>query len=81
MLFRSGSKFILLVLYADNIMLASSDIGLLHETKRFFSNNFEVKDLGNASFVLAYRFIETVIIVFLAYHKRHILIKCLVDLA
>ena len=48
----NGSKFILLVLYVDNIMLASSDIGLLHETKRFFSNNFEVKDLGNASFVL-----------------------------
>ena len=48
----SESKFILLVLYVDDILLASSDIGLLYETKRFFSNNFEVKDLGNASFVL-----------------------------
>ena len=28
----------------------------------------------------AYKFIEIVLMVFLAYHKRHILIKCLVDL-
>ena len=48
----SGSKFILLVLYVNDILLASSDIGLLHETKIFLSKNFEMKDLGNASFVL-----------------------------
>ena len=49
----NGSKFILLVLYVDDILLASNDIGLLHETKRFLSNNFEMKDLVNASFVLS----------------------------
>ena len=48
----SGSKFIFLILYVDDILLASSDIGLLHETKKFLSKNFEMKDLGNASFVL-----------------------------
>ena len=48
----SGSKFILLVLYVDDILLASNDIGLLHETKIFLSKNFEMKGLGNASFVL-----------------------------
>ena len=48
----SGSKFIFLILYVDDILLASSDIGLLHETKKFISKNFEMKDLGNASFVL-----------------------------
>ena len=46
------SKFIILVLYLDDILLASSDIELLHETKRFLSNKFDMKDLGNASFVL-----------------------------
>ena len=48
----SRSKFIFLVLYVDDILLASSDVGLLHETKRFLSRNFDMKDLGEASFVI-----------------------------
>ena len=48
----SGRKFIFLILYVDDILLASSDLGLLHETKRMLSNNFDMKDLGEASFVL-----------------------------
>ena len=48
----SGSKHIFLVLYVDDILLASNDIGLLHETKTFLSKKFEMKDLGDASFVL-----------------------------
>ena len=48
----SGSKNIFLVLYVDDILLASSDVGLLHETNKFFTKNFEMKDLGNSSFVL-----------------------------
>ena len=51
-----GSKFILLVLYVDDILLTSNVIGgLFHETKRFLSNNFKMKDFGNASFVLGIR--------------------------
>jgi hypothetical protein len=48
----SGSKFVLLLLYVDDILLASNDIGMLHDTKRFLSQHFDMKDLGNASFVL-----------------------------
>ena len=48
----SGSKFIFLVLYVDDILLAISDINLLHETKRFLSRNFAMKDLGEASYVI-----------------------------
>ncbi|KAJ7959777.1 Retrotransposon protein, putative, Ty1-copia subclass [Quillaja saponaria] len=48
----SGSKFIILVLYVDDILLASSDVGLLHETKLMLSKTFDMKDLGEASFVL-----------------------------
>ena len=48
----SGSKHIYLVLYVDDILLATNDIGMFHETKRFLSKKFEMKDLGDASFVL-----------------------------
>jgi hypothetical protein len=49
--FRSR-KFIFLILYVDDIILASSDVSLLLETKRFLSSNFNMKDLSEASFVL-----------------------------
>jgi hypothetical protein len=49
--FRSR-KFIFLILYVDDILLASSDVSVLLETKRFLSSNFDMKDLGEASFVL-----------------------------
>lgn len=45
-------KFIFFILYVDDILLASSDVGLLHETKQMLSKNFDTKDLGEASFVL-----------------------------
>ena len=48
----SRSKYISLVLYVDDILLAPNDISLLQETKRFLSKQFEMKDLGDASFVL-----------------------------
>ncbi|GKD49538.1 retrovirus-related pol polyprotein from transposon TNT 1-94 [Tanacetum coccineum] len=47
----SGSKFIFLVLYIDDILLATNDVGLLHKTKEYLSNNFEMKDMGEASYV------------------------------
>ena len=47
-----SENFIFLILYVDDILLASSDVGLLLETKKFLSSNFDMKDLGEASFVL-----------------------------
>ena len=47
-----GSKFIFLVVYVDDILLASNDMALLLETKSFLSKNFEMKDLGDVSFVI-----------------------------
>ena len=48
----NGSKYIFMVLYVDDILLVTNDIGMLYETKRFLSRNFEMKDLGDTSFVL-----------------------------
>jgi hypothetical protein len=48
----SGSKFTFLILYVDNILLASRDLGLLHETKKFLSKNFEMKYIVEATYVI-----------------------------
>lgn len=48
----SGSKFIILVLYVDDILLAANDLGILHETKDFLSKNFDMKNMGEASYVI-----------------------------
>lgn len=47
-----GGKLIILVLYVDDILLASNDKNMLHETKNFLSTHFDMKDLGEASYVL-----------------------------
>jgi hypothetical protein len=44
--------FIILVLYVDDILLASNDKNLLFETKEFLSSNFDMKNLGDISYVL-----------------------------
>ena len=46
-----NEKFIFLILYVDDILLASSNIDLLLETKKFLSSTFDMKDLGEASFI------------------------------
>ncbi|OMO59932.1 reverse transcriptase [Corchorus capsularis] len=47
-----GNKFIILVLYVDDILLVTNDAGLLHDVKKFLSNKFEMKDMGEASYVI-----------------------------
>jgi hypothetical protein len=48
----SGSNFTILVLYVDDILLASNSLDMLHESKRLLSHNFDMKDLGEASYVI-----------------------------
>eukprot|EP00253_Pinus_taeda_P006406 PITA_06406 len=36
----------------DDILLATNDKGLLHEVKQFLSKNFDMKDMGEASYVI-----------------------------
>ena len=47
-----NEKYIFLVLYVDDILLASSDVNLPLKTKKFLSSKFDMKDLGEATFVL-----------------------------
>ena len=48
----SGSKICFLVLYVDDILLATKDKGLLYEVKQFLSKNFDMKDMGDVSYVI-----------------------------
>ena len=48
----SGRKFIFLILYVDDVLLGSNDLGFLMDVKRMLSQNFDMKDLGEANFVL-----------------------------
>lgn len=43
----------LYVLYTDDSFLAINDFELLHETKQILSKTFEMKDVGEASFLLS----------------------------
>ncbi|CAL2256677.1 unnamed protein product [Prunus armeniaca] len=47
----SGSNFIFLVLYVDDILLATNNLSML-AAKFFLSSHFEMKDMGEASYVL-----------------------------
>ena len=48
----SGSMICYLVLYVVDILLATNDLGTLHEVKQFLSKNFDMKDIGEASYVI-----------------------------
>ena len=48
----NGSKYISLFLYVDDILLATNDTDLLIETKQLLFSHFDMKDLGEASYVL-----------------------------
>ncbi|RDX74089.1 hypothetical protein CR513_46198, partial [Mucuna pruriens] len=48
----SGSRFIILVLYVDDILLVTTNVAMLHNVKKFLSSNFEMKDMDEASYVI-----------------------------
>ena len=48
----SENKICFLVLYVDDILLATSDKVLLYEVKQFLSKNFDMKDMGETSYVI-----------------------------
>ena len=48
----SWSKYIFLVLYVDDILFVANDTDMLVETKQLLFSRFDMKDLGEASYVL-----------------------------
>ena len=48
----SGSKIYFLILYVDDILLRTNDRDLMHEVKLFLSKHFDMKDMGDAFYVI-----------------------------
>ena len=48
----SGSKYIFLVLYVEDILLATNDNDMLVEINQLLFSHFDIKDMGEASYVL-----------------------------
>jgi hypothetical protein len=47
-----GGNFVLLSLYVDDILIASNDKVTLAKVKAWLSSKFDMKDMGEASYVL-----------------------------
>jgi Reverse transcriptase (RNA-dependent DNA polymerase) len=60
-----------LILYVDDILLASNDKDILHNTKNFLFKNFKVKDLGDVSYVLGIEILWDILQCVLSLSKRN----------
>lgn len=49
---RSNYKFLILSLYVDNILIVASDIKYVKEIKEWVSTTFEMKNMGEESYIL-----------------------------
>jgi hypothetical protein len=49
-----GDEGIILCLYVDDILIFGSSLKVIEEMKKFLSNNFEIKDLGEADVILSF---------------------------
>ena len=47
---------IFLVLYVDDIQLIGNDVGVMSSVKVWLSSQFDMKDLGEANFILGIKF-------------------------
>ena len=55
---RSNNHFIILSLYVDDILIARNDKKLIDVAKKWLSSNFEMKDMGEASYVLGVKILR-----------------------
>ena len=48
----SGSKFVIMTLNVDDILIVGNNVEYLKNVKNWLSSNFEMKDMGNAVHIL-----------------------------
>jgi hypothetical protein len=55
---RSNNSFIILSLYVNDILIAGNNKEMIDTTKKWLTSNFEMKDMGEASYVLGVKIIR-----------------------
>ena len=55
---RSKKSFLILSLYVDDILLAGNDKLMIETTKEWLSSTFDMKDMGEASYVLGVKIVR-----------------------
>ena len=55
---HSNSGFVILSLYVDDILLAGNNKEMIDTAKKWLSSNFEMKDMGEASYVLGVKIVR-----------------------
>ncbi|KAK0587347.1 hypothetical protein LWI29_021335 [Acer saccharum] len=53
-----GDKLVFLIFYVDDILLIGNDVGVLTSVKEWLAKQFDMKDLGEASFILGIQVIR-----------------------
>ena len=56
----NGSKYISSVLYVDDILLPANDTDILIKTKQLLFSHFDMKDLGETSYVLGIQILHDI---------------------
>ena len=55
---RSNNSFVILSLYVDDILLVGNSKEMIDTTKKWLSSNFEMKNMGEASYVLGVKIVR-----------------------
>lgn len=53
------ANFLLMCLYVDDLLVTGSNKGEIYEFKYKMKSEFELTDLGNLSYLLAMKFVQT----------------------
>ena len=53
-----GKSLLILFVYVDDILLAGNDMKMIVTTKMWLSSIFEMKDMGEANYVLGVKFLR-----------------------
>ena len=57
-----GGKGVILCLYVDDILIFGSSLKVIEKVKEFLTNNFEMKDLGEADVILNIKLLREVMV-------------------